>query len=177
MVDFCFYSIHMVSVHTHHNTTTIVLQPNRSASWLQAKTVVIIMTVFVMTVAIAWSFVGAWVVLPFAGLEVGLLAFFMHKVNYRCHQQQVITVAPNEVIVTAGVNRPEYRHAFRRPQAHVTITEDESDWHIPALTLQDDQHTLKLGPFLNLEDCGAARQKLSDAGLMVCSNRWWKKSA
>jgi uncharacterized membrane protein len=47
----------------------------------EAKWIVAFMAAVVMMIAIAWTFVVAWVVLPFAGMEVGLFALLMDKIT------------------------------------------------------------------------------------------------
>ena len=79
----------MVKLKHKHESVILTLQPNRSANWQQNKIIIMVMAAFVMSIAIAWSAVGVWIVLPFAGFEVGLLAFLMHRVSYSTYQKQI----------------------------------------------------------------------------------------
>jgi Flp pilus assembly protein TadB len=72
----------MVKLKRKHDSVILPLQPNRSANWRQNKLIIIVIVAFVMITSIAWSVMGAWVILPFAGFEVGLLAFLMYRVSY-----------------------------------------------------------------------------------------------
>lgn len=44
-----------------------------------------------------WAFVGTWAVLPFSGLEAGLVAWLMYRVCQATYQRQVITCSPQQV--------------------------------------------------------------------------------
>ncbi|MEL7289923.1 MAG: DUF2244 domain-containing protein, partial [Pseudomonadota bacterium] len=66
----------MVEVSTFEHQVQLHLSPNRSATWQQTKHLIAAFALFISSIAIAWSLAGAWVILPFAGLEVGLLMLF-----------------------------------------------------------------------------------------------------
>lgn len=166
----------MVEKRVQTNKTTIILTPNRSASWKQIKWVLISMASFVMIIAVAWSFVGAWVILPFAGLEIGLLTILMIKVNRFTHQQQVITFAQRIISVETGVERPHSRLDFERASALLRVTEPEHSMDKAKLHLLDQHSSMELGAFLNQDDCQLAREALKSAGLFVCSNKWWRSA-
>lgn len=163
----------MVETLKNSDSTTIVLTPNRSATWQQSKVLVIIIGIFVLTIAIAWSFVGAWVVLPFAGLEVGLLAFFMHKVCRKTYKKQVITIAPDQITVQVGIETPQKVWKFDTRATHISVVEPEHSMDKIKIHLTYSNGKIEVGEFLNQQDCTIARQTLLDAGLMVCSNKWW----
>ena len=69
----------MVTIKQTPLFTVIKLSPNQSASWRETKIVITIMVLLVMSIAIGWTMAGAWIILPFAGLEVGLFAYFMYR--------------------------------------------------------------------------------------------------
>ncbi len=164
----------MVKTQVEPDRTTIILTPNQSASWRQTKWFLIVLGSFVLSIAVAWSFVGAWIVLPFAGFEVGLLTFLMMKVCRNTYQKQVVTVDERKIKVESGVDMPDKTHAFNRHDSHLNITEPEHSMDKARLTLTDRKKSLELGAFLNQQDCKIARTQLSEAGLIVCSNKWWR---
>ncbi|MEI8650648.1 DUF2244 domain-containing protein [Paraglaciecola sp. Hal342] len=51
-------------------------------------------------IALARAFVGAWLILPFAGIEVGWLWYISYRVSLFTYQQQVI--ATSEGIMTGA---------------------------------------------------------------------------
>jgi len=68
------------------------LLPNRSATWKQTKAFVILIGTVVFVIAIAWAFAGAWMILPFAGLEIVLLMYFMAKVSKQTYMKEVLVI-------------------------------------------------------------------------------------
>lgn len=155
---------------------TIVLTPNRSATWKQSKILVSVIAVFVLTIAVAWSFVGAWFVLPFAGIEVGLLAFFMHKVCRMTYQKQVITINQDKITLQAGIENPGETWEFDTRSTHVSVQEPEHSMDKIKIHLNDSNACVEVGEFLNQQDCTTTKESLEEAGLMICSNKWWLQS-
>lgn len=87
----------MVSVNSSENLISIKLEPNRSATWKQTRVFVICLGTFVLAISIAWSFVGAWLVLPFAGIEVALLAYFMYRVSKNTYKYEQVIIDDSSV--------------------------------------------------------------------------------
>ncbi|TRY29319.1 DUF2244 domain-containing protein [Aliiglaciecola sp. M165] len=165
----------MVKSKTQQNATIIELTPNRSASWRDVKILLIAIGLFVMLIATAWAFVGVWVILPFAGFEVGLLALLMYKVSLRCHNKQVITISKEKVVFECGIKSPEFVWRFNRAETHLAITEATARFDRPQMVLTDDNVSIELGDFLNQSDCELARDTFKQAGIVEVSNHWWKR--
>ena len=153
---------------------TITLSPNRSATWQQTKWVIAVMVAIVMIIAVAWTFVGAWFVLPFAGLEVGLFAFLMYKVSRFTYSQQVIEILPSDVIIAFGYRKKKIQGQFSRSRLTVYYSETENNWDLPKIKISDGNNALLIGEFLNLEDRSLLKKALEDSGLMICRNKWWQ---
>lgn len=134
------------------------------------------MVTFVMIIAVAWSFVGAWFVLPFAGIEVGLMAYFMYHVSRQCHACQVITIEPKQIEIACGIEKPQITQTFERIGTHLTIVEPIHPMDKAKLAISDDHQCFEIGQFLNQQDCQQARESLIRAGLIPISNQWWKRS-
>lgn len=164
----------MVKTVKQIKATTIVLQPNRSASWRQTKVFILIVSAFVALIALGWASLGAWIVLPFAGLEIGILSYLMYRVCYKSYQQQVITINPETITVEQGVYKPIEKCKLNAPLTHLTVVEAENEFCVTQLNLEDDRQSVPVGRFLNHHDANLARNSLQQAGLRVCSNQWWK---
>lgn len=89
----------MVEVSTFEQQVQLHLSPNRSATWQQTKYLIAVFALFISTIAIAWAIVGAWVILPFAGAEVGLLAFIMYMVSKATYQWQTLLISQQSITV------------------------------------------------------------------------------
>ena len=164
----------MVKTLIHPRSTIIVLSPNRSASWTQTKLFITVIAIFVAMVAIAWAFAGAWVVLPFAGLEISLLAYLMYRGCYKSYQQQVIRVEPNTITIEQGVHQPVQKVQLCKQGVHLSVIEAETEFDVTRLNLIEQGQQIEIGGFLNQRDTKEALMSLQQAGVTVCSNKWWK---
>jgi uncharacterized membrane protein len=165
----------MVKLKYEHDSVILTLQPNRSANWRQNKIIIMVMTFFVMIIAIAWSVVGVWIILPFAGFEVGLLAFLMYRTSYSTYQKQIITIHPNEVIFQAGVYYQKQYLQFVRDHLTIKTIEPNTAYEHTMITLEDQQNKVEIGAFLNQQDRKITLKHLKDAQLYVHSDKWWQK--
>ncbi len=165
----------MVVTKQNKDHTVITLTPNRSATWQQTKWVIAVMVCFVMIIAVAWTFVGAWVVLPFAGLEVGLFAFLMYKVSVFTYTNEVINISNQSVEIESGYKKRRSRHCFPRSSLDVYYSETENNWDLPKVAFCNENNKLIVGEFLNLEDRIKLKSTLEDAGFIICRNKWWSK--
>ncbi|GAA0858233.1 DUF2244 domain-containing protein [Aliiglaciecola litoralis] len=165
----------MVFAQANAHSTRIELSPNRSASWKEVKILICVISTVVLLIATAWSIAGAWLILPFAGFEVGLLALLMYRVSLYCHSKQVLTITPKSITFECGIKQPYFRWQFVRTATHVNVVEAETQFDRPKMVLTDDRISIPLGEFLNQQDCHLARTVFKQAGLMEISNKWWKQ--
>ena len=166
----------MVKLKYNHDSVTLTLQPNRSADWRQNKIIIMVMTAFVMIIAIAWSVVGVWIILPFAGFEVGLLAFLMYRVSYSTYQKQIITIHSDTVVFQSGVYYPKRFHSFCKDKLSVKTIEAQSEFEQTHITLDDGHQTIVIGQFLNQPDRVATLEHFKKIKLHVHSDSWWKNT-
>lgn len=164
----------MVVTQQQDAQTVITLSPNRSATWRQTKWVIGLMVIFVMIIALAWTFVGAWIVLPFAGFEVGLFALLMYKVSRFTYSQQIITINKDKVIVEMGVMKRLSRVEVPRFDTDFYYSETENNWELPKIAICHKKSKLLIGDFLNLDDREILKEALESAGIIMLRNRWWQ---
>jgi uncharacterized membrane protein len=163
----------MVVTSENNDEMTITLSPNRSATWQQSKWIIAIMVAVVMIIALAWTFMGAWLVLPFAGAEVGLFAFLMYKVSLFTHSQQVIHISAINVNIKTGYRKKQTIAQLPRKHLDIFYSESDNNWELPRITLCSKKHRIIIGEFLNLEDRVKLKGILQDAGFIICRNKWW----
>ena len=159
--------------------TSIKLTPNRSASWEHTKYLMFAMVFFVMVIAIAWAFVGAWVILPFAGIEVGLLAYVMYRVSQATYKTEIITIEPNTVTLVRGripLKKFREKHQLLRDELHIEVIETENNWHLPDIRLVTPRLSVSIGSFLNLADREQLTEYLRNSGIPNCRTHWWKNN-
>ncbi len=163
----------MITSKRYADQWQIVLKPNRSATWAQSKLFIGIMAIPIAIIGVGWSIVGGWVILPFAGLEIGLLAFLMLKVSHQTYQEQIIIISKESISVQTGF-RKKFKQTVARNGCHVLYSETENDWQLPVISVISDKVEITLGQFLNLTDRQLLKLELQRAGLVICRPQWWR---
>lgn len=70
----------------------VTFKPNCSLSSLGKQRVVLLMTVIPCCIAVGFSFIGAWLVLPFVGLEIFALGYAFYYVNSHDSDYESISI-------------------------------------------------------------------------------------
>ena len=154
--------------------TAIVLRPNRSATWAQTKWLIVAFATFVGVIALGWAFVGAWVILPFAGAEVLLLAYLFHRVCTDTYKSERIMISTHFIDISRGFRRKGFVR-LERDRTVVSIQDDDNNWRLPAFYLTTPEKYIQVGAFLNDVDRKALKSRFEEAGVRVCREHWWKQ--
>ena len=149
------------------------MSPNRSASWREVKLVLLGFSVVIFSIAMAWTLVGVWIVLPFAGVEFGLLGYLMYRVNWQAYQHQRLIITPVLLILEQGFRQRQVVR-LERADCQITVTETEGHWQLPIYIIYCHGEEYPLGPFLNLNDLKQLQHYLNQCGIGLCRNRWWE---
>ena len=99
----------------------IVLRPNNSLSPEGSVKVVMALFAIVLVVAFGFALIGAWLVLPFAGLEVAALAYAFYCVHMHSDDYESITIAGDDVIVEKKNNKDFTTTIFQRYWAQISV--------------------------------------------------------
>ena len=142
----------MVSSSRTSTRVMIVAKPNRSAHWNTNVSVLLALAVPMLGIAIPFALLGAWLILPFAGLELLALGIALYRVNHRLQYQHVITVSGDTVCIDKGYDTPLEHWQLVRHNSGLTVTAQQHPWEAPQLCLHDHHVFITLGEFLNRED-------------------------
>ncbi len=167
----------MVTTKSSQDGIIITLSPNRSATMRQTRGVIFLISTFVLIIAVGWAWVGVYYILPFAGLEVALLAYFMQKVCYSTYEKEVITIKQEQVIIHSGLHSIEHTMLMKRSDTQVVVSEPDNPSEPIELNLTDSTSRYEIGTFLNQGDKIATRKALKQAGLTEFNNKWWLTSS
>lgn len=130
----------------------IIARPNSSASWRGNLLVLLALSVPSLGIAIGFALVGAWPILPFAGLELMALGCALYYVCRKLQYRHVITVSDDSVRIDKGFYHPRESWQFKRQGTGLAITPERHPLEAPELTLHDQRERVSVGDFLNRED-------------------------
>ena len=143
----------MITSTRNARTLLIVAKPNHSSTWRSNQLVLLAIAVPSLGAGIGFALMGAWPILPLAGLEITALGLALYYVNWKLQYRHVITVDDDKVIVAKGFYMPKQRWEFDRRAAGLTVTPQQHPWDGPRLTLHNDSEQVCVGEFLNRTDC------------------------
>ena len=152
----------MVKYYENGEAKQLILSPNRSMSWQTNKKILVVLFLVNMAIALAWSAMGAWMVLPFAGLEIFFVGLGMYYVSWKLSFKQIISVEANSLILQKGVYFP--KHEWHWEYSRTTLVSKPSNYRMsaPSLFLKHLGEQIEIGDFLNRKEKKALRQYLLD---------------
>jgi len=128
------------------------LRPRCSLTPRTARIFVATVAATTFTVAGIFAFHGFWPVLPFAGLEIGLLVWAV-RVSMRAGiERETITIAEDSITVTRKTYRGEYSQVFPRHWARVTLHAPLAALHPTRLTIESHGRACQVGRFLTEDE-------------------------
>ena len=130
----------------------IIARPNQSATWRDNLLLMAALTVPSLLIAVIFAWFGAWLILPFAGLELLALGSALYYVNWKLQYRHVITLSADSVRIDKGHHFPRHSWQFSRQHTGLAITPEKHPWDGPELCLHDRNQSVPLGEFLSRED-------------------------
>ena len=92
------------------NCYRVIFKPNCSLTAKNKRRVVLLLTIIPCCVAIGFAMLGAWLVLPFMGLEIGALAYAFYYVNSHESDFESITIDENSMLIEFGRGQQVSKH-------------------------------------------------------------------
>ena len=130
----------------------IELAPNCSLTPQGARLFVGSLALVTFAVAGLFAARGLWPVLPFAGLEIGLLAWAVHASLRRGSEREVILVSDADVVVERQTPGGSRRTVFPRHWARVTLRDPQPAPHPSRLTIESHGRACEVGRFLTEDE-------------------------
>jgi uncharacterized membrane protein len=150
----------MGSLHTPVSCSEIRLTPNCSLTPRGAALFFGSVAFGTLLVAGLVASQGFWPVLPFAGLELALLAWALHQSMQRRFHTQTITVSDSEVAVAEVDRQRSYRVVFPRHWAQVKMRDGFSPLQPSRLSIESHGRRCEVGSFLNEQERRGLAQRL-----------------
>jgi uncharacterized membrane protein len=140
-----------------------VITPNCSLSWRGAKWFFCIALVTSLTIASGFAMMGAWMVFPFAGLEMAALATVLYLCARRNSRREVVAINDKTIRVLKGRRAPEEDYHFQRAWARVEVIRSENGWYPSRLLICSHGREVEVGNCLCEEERQHLARKLSRA--------------
>lgn len=143
-----------------------VLTPNRSLSWRGNLVFVASITLIAMSIAIGFALLGLWLVLPFAGLEVGLLFIALYITALKGHCREELKIDKDRVVLSrarvSSCSHLEVAAEFQRAWVRVQLKGSGHAWYPSRLLLGSHGKSVELGRFLSDEERVSLAQELAN---------------
>ncbi|MDH3716456.1 MAG: DUF2244 domain-containing protein [Gammaproteobacteria bacterium] len=135
----------------------IVVRADQSLSWQGNLTVLTGLGVVIATIATGFAFVGLWMVVPFAGLELLAVAIGLYVTSRRLAHSEVISLSPRSVQVESGYRYPANSRRVRRRWARIDLHDGHSPAERSRLYIRSHGRVIEVGACLTDKE----REKLA----------------
>jgi uncharacterized membrane protein len=105
------------------------LRPNQSLDWRMTKRVFFGFAACMTLFGAYWIAQGAWLVLPFFGLELAVLGLGLYLSAVAGSRREVIELAGSELRVLSGGRRVEQEERLPRYWSRVVLSKDPTGWY------------------------------------------------
>jgi len=126
---------------------TFILQPNRSLRSGQICLAIATIGAALLGVTLYFALQGAWMVIPFTGLEMIVLVTAVYLQNNWSKQCQVLEIGENTVRTSKGVHSEE-SVSFSRGWLKIALVDAPSSWHPKKLIVGSHGRYVEIGAFL-----------------------------
>lgn len=160
------------SEHPSRGTCVFVLKPNGSLGRLQVKLVFCGFASLFALIGGGFAAAGAWPVLPFAGLELVVLAYGLNATLRYSSQREVIRVGATVLELECGSAHPGKKTEFPRAWARVDLVPAPIRGHPARLVVCYGARRVEIGRFLvdaeKKQMARLLRRALSESSLLNC---------
>ena len=127
---------------------TFTVRPNCALGWIWMKRLFLFLTACIAMVSAWFASQGAWLVLPFAGLEVAALAVGVYLNGRWSSTREVIEFRAADLRVYRG--QRELNELIRLPRhwSRVVLLRDPRDWYPSRLVLECHGRRIEVGAAL-----------------------------
>jgi len=150
----------------------ILLQPNQSLSFSGNLWVFVSLVAVSLGISLAFALAGAWMILPFAGLEVLLLAALFGYVYLESTRREVIRINGERVQLDCCKGHRQqsvYHREFSRDSLAVLVRLGGSATEPASVSFAGPEGCLEVGDFLTDAERADLVSKLNHCG--ICARR------
>jgi uncharacterized membrane protein len=110
-------------------THRFILLPNRSMSWPAMRNLFLALFACLVGVTLYFGLQGAWLVLPFAGLEALVLGIGIYLSAKATATRELVSITDADVAIGHGRREPAEVARFSRCWSRVVLRKDPRGWY------------------------------------------------
>lgn len=140
-----------------------LIRPNRSLSRRGLR--LLVAAYAAMSVGIGLGFglaMGAWLILPFVGLEIAVIATVCWMVLRRVGDYELLIVDAEKFRVIRRCQQRRTCYEFQRYWARIALAQGESGWYPSRLFVTSHGRTVEFGAAMSEEERCVLAQELKD---------------
>ncbi|MBC8209820.1 MAG: DUF2244 domain-containing protein [Gammaproteobacteria bacterium] len=131
-----------------HDRYDFLIRPNRSMTTKGMIVFVLLVGVGVFLTAIRFVLLGAWLVLPFAILEIALLVAGFWMFDRASRYREMVQVSRDRFLITQESVRGKKIWKFNPFWVQINLTLDPDDWYPSQLFVQSHGDRVEIGACL-----------------------------
>ena len=135
-----------------NNFHRILIKPNQSISWKSGLVFVLVIAFTCLSIGLGFAYVGATLILPFAGLEVIFVGICTYLVLNKTSQQEVITLSKDKLIIEKGAYRLKKVWEYFRLWSYITVERPQHPWYPAHIVVTSKGERVPLGDFLTEQE-------------------------
>ena len=145
---------HMIKIQSNkeNNFHRILIRPNQSISWKSGLVFVLVIAFTCLSIGLGFAYVGATLILPFAGLEVIFVGICTYLVLNKTSQQEVITLSKDKLIIEKGAYRLKKVWEYFRLWSYITVERPQHPWYPAHIVVTSKGERVPLGDFLTEQE-------------------------
>ncbi|MFT7405659.1 DUF2244 domain-containing protein [Zhongshania sp.] len=149
----------MIDISDKDQSAEIILRPNCSASWNQNRRIIVAVMAVNAVFSGGFIAIGAWMVLPFMGIELLVMWLILSRVFQNLQIQQIVNLTSQTLSIDVGHQHREQRWQWPRDGSCVLVSVRSHPWDPLQISLSHCGEQVSIGGFLNKDD---SQQLLSE---------------
>jgi len=151
------------TAHPEDHQYNFLIRPNRSMTAKGMTLFVVFVGVAVFLVAMRFVLLGAWVVLPFAMLEVALLAAGFWLYERASRYRETVQLSRKNILITQESVKGRKSWQFNPYWVKVLFLPDSNDWYPSQLIIGSHGEQVEIGVCLTNQERGELSIALKQA--------------
>ncbi len=140
----------------------ITLKPNQSLSWRALRLFLICFALLSGSIALAFLFLGYWMILPLAGAEFLIVSLCLWLCLKRSAVQEVITFSKSRIKIEKGSDVPSESYHWERFYTKLLVESSTSSLHRNRVWISHKNSKIEIGSFLTATEQERLVKSFSD---------------